>query len=74
MKGAARAAARRADENTLQAYQVLTFYALAQKGRLKPVAEFLIEKPKRRMQSPDEMLSILRGMAGSAKMNIRQVN
>jgi polyphosphate kinase 2 (PPK2 family) len=75
MKGAAKAAARRADENTVQAYQVLNFYGLAMSKKLKPLSEYLHDKPKRRQQTTDEMLAVFKGFAASGKpMNIRQVN
>jgi hypothetical protein len=76
MEGASRAAARRADENTILAYQALNFYGLAQKGKLKRLTEYLIEKPKpRKPQSAAQMLAILQGMKGAGTpMNIRRVN
>jgi hypothetical protein len=75
MNGTARAAARRADANTLLAYQALTFYGLAQSGKLKAVSHYLIDKPKPRRQTTDEMLAVFREFAGrGAAMNIQQVN
>ena len=75
MKGAAKAAARRADENTTQCYQVLQFYGLAMSKRLKPLKHYLIDKPKRRVQTPDEMFAILQQFqAGGAPLNIREIN
>jgi hypothetical protein len=75
MKGVARAAARRTDENTIQVYQALSFYCLAQKGKLKAVKHYLIDKPKKRKMSPEEMFGILQQFqAGGAPLNIREVN
>lgn len=76
MKGAARAAGRRADENTILAYRALHFYALAMSKGLKPLSEYLIEKPKpRKAQTPDEMFAALLDMKmHGAPMNIRKIN
>jgi hypothetical protein len=76
MEGAARAANRKADANTVLAYQCLQFYGLAMNGKLKGLSEYLIEKPKRkRAQTPDEMFAALQMFkAGGAPMNIRQIN
>lgn len=75
MKGATRAATRRADENTTQAYLALNFYCLAQKGKLKPLKEYLIDKPRKRKMSPAEIFGILQQFhAGGAPLNIREIN
>ena len=75
MEGAARAAARRADENTVLAYQALTFYGLAMGKRLKPLSEYLHEKPKRKVQTHDEALAQFKAFAQlGIPLNIRQVN
>jgi hypothetical protein len=76
MEGSAKAANRRADQNTILAYQGISFYGLAQKGKLKRLSEYLIEKPPRpKAQTAEEMLAVLQGMAGGGTpMNIRRVN
>ena len=76
MEGAALAANRRYDRDTILAYRVLQFYGLAMKGRLKPLQEYLTEKPKpKRAQTPDEMFQALQMFAAAgAPMSIRQVN
>ena len=76
MEGAARAANRQTDRDTLLAYRVLQFYGLAQRGKLKSVSEYLIDKPSRpKAQTAEQMLAVLKGMARSGTpMNIRQVN
>lgn len=76
MEGAARAAARRADENTVLAYQALTFYGLAMGKRLKPLAEYLHDKPKRKVaRGNDEALAQFKAFASlGIPLNIRQIN
>lgn len=76
MEGAALAAIRRADENTILAYQALTFYGLAMKGKLKPLSEYLRDKPKpKKAMTPDEMFAALLDMKmHGAPMTVRQVN
>ena len=76
MEGASRAAARRADENTVLAYQALTFYGLAMAKRLKPVDHYFINKPKRKArQTPDEALAQFKAFASlGIPLNIRQIN
>lgn len=76
MEGAALAANRRSDANTILAYTCLQFYGLAMKGRLKPLKDYLIEKPKpKRAQTPDEMFAALQMFAAAgAPMTIREIN
>ena len=76
MEGASRAAARRADENTILAYQALAFYGLASKGKLKPVSEYLTDKPKRITPlKNDEALAQFKAFASlGIPLNIRQIN
>lgn len=76
MEGAARAANRRSDANTVLAYQALSFYGLSIKGKLKGLNDYLIEKPKPpRPQTPDEMFAVLQmAIAGGAPMTVRELN
>lgn len=76
MEGAALAANRRTDANTILAYTALQFYGLATKGKLKPLKDYLIDKPKpKRAQTPEEMLAAFQMfVAGGAPMTIREVN
>jgi hypothetical protein len=49
--------------------------AFARQKRLKGLADYIGEKPKRRKQSPEEMFAILsQFQAGGAPIDIREVN
>lgn len=75
MKGAARAAERRRDENTVMAYQAATFRGASTAGKLKGIKHYLIHKPERRAQTPAEMFAILQQyQAGGAPISIREIN
>jgi hypothetical protein len=75
MEGAARAANRRSDRDTLLAYRALQFYGLAMKGKLKAVGHYMIEKPKVKKQTAEQMLAILQQYAdGGAPLTIREIN
>lgn len=77
MEGAAKATERHHDDNVRLAYMAGVFGASCAgklKKRVEPEA-FLIEKPERKPQSPEEMLGVFRRFqAMGAPMNIRQVN
>lgn len=76
MEGAALAANRRYDRDTVLAYRMLQFYGLAMKGRLKPLQDYLNEKPQRKKaQTPEQMLAALQSfqMMG-APITIREIN
>jgi hypothetical protein len=73
MQGAARAAKREHDEGTARAWLTANFSAAAQCGKLKCLSSYV--KVERKRQSTDEMLAVLRSIAGSGTpLNIRKLN
>ncbi len=61
MEGAARAAKRRHDEALSLAWHTAAFGNAAQAGKLKKLKHYLGAGQRRKAQTPEEMLAMLKG-------------